>query len=90
MDRRDYDLHSTSSFGKSIDDQLLVLFSPLPHVRVCRYHRSDIIDNVLVLSDFVMERQMFRQMLESISDVNLGPTCDAKMEVWAVYVNELL
>ena len=74
-------VHSTSFVRERLDDQLLVFFPPLLHLSIRTNNRVDVVNNVLLLSTFVVKRYAVGwrcQGFKDISDVNLRPARDAK------------
>jgi hypothetical protein len=77
--------------GECLDDQILILVSPVAHLRVRVDDRGDILDNVLLLSSFIMKGHLKRRRgLQSSSDVDFGSTCDTYMKIWEGKFDELL
>jgi hypothetical protein len=75
-------LHAIGPFRKHLDNKLLVLVPPSPHVLVRVNNSADKLDNVLLLSELVMEAYAVRcrcQRLKGSSDVDFGSTSNAKM-----------
>lgn len=50
-----HNLHAVRSLGERINNQLLILIPPSPHVAVRTNHRFDVFDYVLLLSGFFMK-----------------------------------
>lgn len=48
-------VHSVGPFGERLDDESLILFTPLLHPLVRINDQTDVIDNVLLLSVLVVE-----------------------------------
>ena len=75
-----YGLHPAGPFCERVDNEILVFRSPPPHLPVGANNRIDIVGNILILSEFVMERRAVDcQGLENVSDVHLWTASDAKM-----------
>jgi hypothetical protein len=83
-DDRNVPLHAVGSYRKSIDNQLLVLISPPPHVLVRVNDGPDKVNDILSLPALIMEGYAIfwcRQGLKGGSNVDFGSTCDAKMHI---------
>jgi hypothetical protein len=87
QDEEDESLHPVSLLRECLDNHSLVLLSPSLHhslhgLRV--YHRFDVIDNVLLLSAFVMKRHTVSecQWSKSGPNIELGAAGDADVEMW--------
>jgi len=86
-------IHAISLFRKHLNDQLLVLIPPSPHVLIRVDNFPDKIGNILLLSTLVMERYAVGwqcQGLKGSSDINFRSTCDIKMQLQKVQCYQLL
>lgn len=62
-----------SSFRECLDYQTLIVISPSPHLCIRVNDRGEIIDNISLLSTFVMKGHSARcQRSEGTADVDLG------------------
>ena len=69
-------LHSVSPFGDCLDDKLPVLLTPSSHLYIRRNDRTDIVDDIFLLTTLAMEGHSERcQRLENGLYVDLGTTC---------------
>jgi hypothetical protein len=85
--------HSVGLFGQHLNDHLLIVVSPSLHhrLRVRVHNRIDIVDDVLLLSAFVMQgNAMLSQRRKRSPDIKLRSAGDAYTKVRKVEVNELL
>jgi len=70
-------IHSVGPFGERLDDESLILLTPLPYPLVRINDQIDVVCNILLLSALVMEGDvMGGQRIKGGSYVNFGATCD--------------
>ena len=86
-------LHAISPFRKRLDNELLVLISPAPHILVRVNDRPHKAGNILSLTTLFMERYGVRwrcQGLQGNLDVELGSTRNTKVQTWEVQLDQFL
>src|SRR5260221_1108347 len=86
-------LHAIGFVRKRLNNQLLILIPPSPHVLVRVNNSTDEVGNVLLLSALVMEGYTITwryQGFQGTSDVDFRSTCDAKMESWNTQCGQFL
>jgi hypothetical protein len=76
--------HPTSSLRERIDNEFLVFFSPSLHCPVCLDKGTDIVDDILLLTSFLVKGHAVRcgcQRVQNCPDVVLGATGDTNGQV---------
>ena len=84
-------VHSVGSFGERLDDESLILLTPplQPLVRI--NDRTDVIDDVFLLSVLVVEGDAVGcQGIKGGSYVNFGTTCDTYVKIWEADTDKVL
>ncbi len=70
-------VHPVGPFGECLDNKPLIFLTPPPHPLVRIKDRTDVIDNVFLLSALVVEGDVVGcQRIKGGSYVDLGATCD--------------
>ena len=83
--------HPISSLGERLNDQILILLSPFAHPCVRVYDSANILDNVLLLTGFIVEgHSQRRQGLYNSLDVDFGAAGDTYMKMREGKFDELL
>ena len=84
-------LHPIRSLGERLDDEVPVLLAPSPHLLVGMNNRTNIFQDIFLLSTLVMEGHAeSRQRLESSLYVDLGSTRDRYVKVWEAQANKII
>ena len=83
--------HPICSLGERLDHQLLILFSPFPHLHVRADDGADVIDDVLLLLGFIVKgHSTSRQRFYNDSNVDFGATGDTYTKIWEGKFDEFL
>ena len=84
-------LHPIRSLGECLDHKVPILLAPSPHLLVGMNNRTDIFQDIFLLSTLIMEGHPEScQRLECSLDVDLGSTRDTYVKVWEAQTNEVV
>ena|SRR6266702_1233060 len=84
-------LHSVRFLRQLVDDQLLLITPPSPHLIVRVNDITHVVGNILLLSTFIMKRNSTTsQWPKDIFDIDLRAASNTNMQVWKAQADKVL